>query len=62
MTGTAPGCGAAAMGELYPPHPNHSSESNNTGIIFMTFSKSVLSPEEFGTGQKSECQGSVIFL
>src|SRR2546427_163016 len=35
IVGTAPGCGAAALGELYPPHPNHNIVSNNTEIIFM---------------------------
>jgi len=39
-TGTAPGCGWAALGALYP-HPKHSSVSNNTEIVFMTFSSQV---------------------
>ena len=36
MTGTTPAVGIGALGALYPPHPNHSSESNKTEIIFMT--------------------------
>ena len=43
-TGTAPGCGAAALGELYP-HPKHSSVSNNTEIVFMAFSNLVSASE-----------------
>ena len=39
MTGTTPAVGMGVLGALYPPHPNHSSVSNNTEIIFMTFSR-----------------------
>src|SRR5690348_16000410 len=34
-TGTAPGCGAEALGELYPPHPIHNIVSNIKEIFFM---------------------------
>lgn len=34
-TGTTPACGAATMGELYPPHPAHKITSNNTKSIFI---------------------------
>src|SRR5262245_61156800 len=35
MAGTVPAFGEAALGELYPPHPNHNIVSNNTEIVFM---------------------------
>src|SRR5713226_4279230 len=35
--GITPGCGAMALGELYP-HPRPTIVSNNTEIVFMIFS------------------------
>lgn len=65
-TGTAPACGAAALGELYPPQPDHRSVSNNTESIFesifMTFSSRAFpSPDHRATGSP-ECQTAVILL
>jgi hypothetical protein len=41
MLGATPAVGGGAMGELYPPHPDHNIATNNTVIIFMMSSPEV---------------------
>jgi hypothetical protein len=62
IAGTAPGCCGAALGELYPPHPTHSSVSTNSEIIFITFSSRVSPTGDLAIGKTSKCQLRVIFL
>jgi hypothetical protein len=61
MAGVAPGCGAAAMGLLYP-HPETSIASKNTEIVFMIFSCLAIFNRTLARGKRPECQACVIFL
>jgi hypothetical protein len=63
MTGTVPAVGMGALGALYPPHPSHSSVSNNTEIIFITHTSSlVTSSGDDPAKTLPECRNHVIFL
>jgi len=62
MDGTAPGCGAEAIGLLYP-HPETSIASNKTEVIFILFSPVVCCPPaHLAQGKSRECHDGVIFL
>src|SRR5258708_4391985 len=50
--GMTPGCGAIALGELYP-HPRHTIVSNNTEIVFIISSQSRVSIGKLARGKEA---------
>src|SRR5258708_4841643 len=66
--GMTPGCGAIALGELYP-HPRHTIVSNNTEIAFIVSSRLRVSIGKLARGKEGgvrrvllSCQGYVCRL